>query len=609
MPTSVSTSTYVNSNITFTDVHTIVTLVGITTSNTHTVTDSAGNTLGTNVPDSQFNQDQLFIIGALGGTYITAPGVSNTYTWAFNIGSLAQTFVVGGTATMQSGVAGLSDITVISDGGDVINTTLASVATVFNVALEHNGTYADQNVLFNGLNVNNVTFTPTGGTLDVGSGTTFISFFGGVNITGFDTVLNTGNYNSIDDETVPYSAADTYTLNGLPGSDQQLLIHTSAGTQTIDLGVEHFTNISEFTFSQDTDGSLLITVCFLRGTHIATPEGETRVEDLRIGDLVATRADGETVFHPVTWLGNRKVEVSRCQNPQDSYPVRIRANAFGDNVPHRDLLLTPEHCIFIDGKLIPVRMLVNGRSIIVDTSIGAYEYFHVELENHAILLSEGLETESYLDTGNRGNFANAAVPSMRASFATNPTHKSWEDDAVAPLVVDRAVVEPIWDGLTQRALELGVPAVAAERTLTRDPDLHLVTEAGWKIRPALVAGNVYTFAIPGGTQELRLVSRASRPSDTVGPFLDDRRNLGVLVGKVALSSGRRPVAVDAHLSTDELSGWYAQETDFCRWTNGNAAIKVDLSAYEGRPTFLDIEVLNAGPYLADAETAAVAIAA
>jgi hypothetical protein len=32
-------------------------------------------------------------------------------------------------------------------------------------------------------------------------------------------------------------------------------------------------------------------------------------------------------------------------------------------------------------------MLVNGRSIIVDRTIGSYTYYHVELEQHGILLS------------------------------------------------------------------------------------------------------------------------------------------------------------------------------------------------------------------------------
>ena len=114
-----------------------------------------------------------------------------------------------------------------------------------------------------------------------------------------------------------------------------------------------------------------IATCFLRGTHIATPDGETTVEQLRPGDLVATVQDGRTTFRPVTWVGNRGMDVARNGGDTDDYPVRIQAGAFRDNVPHRDLLVTSEHCIFVDGGLIPVRMLVNGSSIRIDTAIAA----------------------------------------------------------------------------------------------------------------------------------------------------------------------------------------------------------------------------------------------
>ncbi len=33
-------------------------------------------------------------------------------------------------------------------------------------------------------------------------------------------------------------------------------------------------------------------------------------------------------------------------------------------------------------------------------------YYHIELENHGVLLAEGLPAESYLDTGNRSSFVN-----------------------------------------------------------------------------------------------------------------------------------------------------------------------------------------------------------
>jgi hypothetical protein len=338
-------------------------------------------------------------------------------------------------------------------------------------------------------------------------------------------------------------------------------------------------------------------VCFLEGTHILAEDGERKVETLRAGDMVATLRNGQHVLQPVHWVGNRSVKITDSKM-EDAYPVRIRAGAFADAVPHRDLLITQEHCVFVDGKLIPARMLVNGRSIIVDRTIGSYTYYHIELEQHGILLSEGLTTESYLDTGNRGNFANHEAIAIRPDFSVNAAHKSWETDAAAPLTVDRAAVEPVWRMLDERARERGVASTLAPLVLTEDPDLRLATDTGMKIRPMRVANGRYSFFVPANTSRLRLLSRTARPSETVGPFLDDRRALGVLVGEVAAWHGAERVVSNLHLTTPELEGWFTQEDGPRRWTNGNAVLPVSLGT---KAVMLEIEVVWAGPYLQEAQ--------
>lgn len=44
-------------------------------------------------------------------------------------------------------------------------------------------------------------------------------------------------------------------------------------------------------------------------------------------------------------------------------PVRIARDAFAPNTPSRDLVVSPPHAIFVDGKLVPAKLLVNGMSI------------------------------------------------------------------------------------------------------------------------------------------------------------------------------------------------------------------------------------------------------
>ena len=441
------------------------------------------------------------------------------------------------------------------------------------------------------------TYGTSGGTIVTGTAGTLASLSLGSIVNGF-----TSNADIIDDRALGFSTITGYTVTGT--GTQTVTVNDSSGNFSFTTGAANLANGS-FTaanlntgtlkFSADASGGTRLTVCFLRGTRVATPNGEQAVEDLRAGDLVATRCEGATVFQPVRWLGGGRMNTAR---QIEDYPVCIRAGAFADNVPHRDLLVTSEHCLFVEGKLIPARMLVNGRSITVDTSIANYEYFHVELETHAILLAEGLEAESYLDTGNRGNFLNSTVPSLGPDFTVDPANKSWTHDAAAPLAVDRGTVEPIWRRLEVRAVALGFTAKPAQVHTVEEPDLHLVTESGLKIEPTLSDGRFYAFVVPGHVSMVHLRSRTARPSEVVGPFLDDRRELGVLVGKIGVSEGRRRVMSMVHLTSVALPGWHDLEDQASyRWTNGHALIPVDLSSSEGRPVFLDIEVIGAGPNL------------
>ncbi|EHH69328.1 Hint domain-containing protein [Gluconobacter morbifer] len=341
--------------------------------------------------------------------------------------------------------------------------------------------------------------------------------------------------------------------------------------------------------SRDTDGNTLVQlqeVCFLPGSMIATPEGERAVETLEIGDVLLT-ANGET--RPVTWVGRRSTRV-RPGTLDDlaGYPVRIRAGAIADGVPHSDLLVTGEHCLFLEGGFIPVRMLINGTSIFWDRGITAYDYLHVETDGHAVILANGLATESYLDTGNRRSFAQTG---RIASLGGAP--KSWEQDAAAELVTDRARVEPVWTTIASRAGAAPVPA-----STTEDAALHLRLADGTLLAPRRIAGNRAVFTLPGGVENVRIVSRTSRPCDVTGPFLDDRRDLGVLVGEVTLYDSACTRQIQTHLNTADAEGWNNPEPGAHRWTAGDGILSIGTMT----PATLAIQVLAAGPYLEEEES-------
>lgn len=147
--------------------------------------------------------------------------------------------------------------------------------------------------------------------------------------------------------------------------------------------------------------------CYCRGTRIRTADASTierPVEDLRIGDLVVTAAGR---LRPIRWIGRRSYSGRFAGRNPEVLPVCFEAGSLGDDVPSRDLWVSPKHAMVLDGLLLPAEVLVNGRTIIKAERVTEVEYFHIELDSHDVLIAEGAASESYVEDNNRGMFANA----------------------------------------------------------------------------------------------------------------------------------------------------------------------------------------------------------
>jgi hypothetical protein len=165
-----------------------------------------------------------------------------------------------------------------------------------------------------------------------------------------------------------------------------------------------------FAFSTSTTGGATVTditlsntPCFRTGTRIRTPAGERAVETLRIGDVVTTLSGAGK---PVRWIGRRHYSHSAVQNPY-VLPVRIATGALAPGMPRRDLWVSPEHAMWIDGALVPAHELVNGASIIRDVAVGELTYIHLEFDAQEIVFAEGAPSESFVDDDSRQMFDNA----------------------------------------------------------------------------------------------------------------------------------------------------------------------------------------------------------
>ena len=250
------------------------------------------------------------------------------------------------------------------------------------------------------------------------------------------TILAAGTYTNVYDAaahtlTIPKSGGGDYVFNNFS---------IAAGAPTT------------FQVTDTSNTSTIEAVCYARGTMIRTPDGELPVEKLRSGMQVITLADDREVPQTVKWVGHRRIDLTMHRRPETVAPIRIERDAIADGMPHRDLMVSPDHAIFVDGLLICARQLVNGATIRQELDWTAVDYYHVELDQHAILLAEGLPAESYIDTGNSGFFANSGAPMVLHPDLTDETdYPTREAGSCAPFVWDEASVQPVWQRLADRA--------------------------------------------------------------------------------------------------------------------------------------------------------------
>lgn len=235
-------------------------------------------------------------------------------------------------------------------------------------------------------------------------------------------------------DTIEFTAA---TSVGAAGSAATLTVSTTSGNTVATVSGNSSTET--FVFAGTTiagalslvtsGGAVELVACFAEGTHIATAHGEVAVEALRVGDSVATvLGDGTS---PIIWIGQREVDCARHPRPRQVWPVRIAAGAFGEGRPHTDLLLSPDHAVYVGEALIPVKHLINGRTI-AQVPTDHVTYYHIELPQHDVVLAQGLPAESFLAMNDRSNYANTQGPiALFPDFSS----RMWEAFGCAPLVV------------------------------------------------------------------------------------------------------------------------------------------------------------------------------
>ncbi|SMX47048.1 Hint domain-containing protein [Actibacterium lipolyticum] len=143
--------------------------------------------------------------------------------------------------------------------------------------------------------------------------------------------------------------------------------------------------------------------CFCAGSLIRTPNGLIPVEDLSIGDLVETLDHGP---QPIRWIGFSEATDRQLLARPSIAPVRIPAHVFGHNKPTHDLHLSPQHRVRLEGwavelvtgskdALVAAIHLVGQNGIAQARNMKDRRYFHMLFDQHEIVESNGLFTESF----------------------------------------------------------------------------------------------------------------------------------------------------------------------------------------------------------------------
>ncbi|SHG22606.1 Hint domain-containing protein [Cognatishimia maritima] len=199
-----------------------------------------------------------------------------------------------------------------------------------------------------------------------------------------DTVVGGDGTDTINMEGAgPYSV----TYNGADPTSGQIQFLDGSGNVT---GTAHFSGIET------------IVPCFTPGTLIETIDGPRAVEALKVGDQIKTRDHG---LRPIRWIGRRDVTSLELQQAPHWRAICIRKGSLGQGCPAQDMRLSPNHRLMITDPradllfgeaevLVAAKHLVGREGISRDAAT-TVSYVHIMFDQHEIVQSDGIWTESF----------------------------------------------------------------------------------------------------------------------------------------------------------------------------------------------------------------------
>ncbi|SMX32001.1 Hint domain-containing protein [Actibacterium lipolyticum] len=145
------------------------------------------------------------------------------------------------------------------------------------------------------------------------------------------------------------------------------------------------------------------TVCFTPDCLIATDKGERPVLNLKVGDRVLTRDNG---LKTIRWIGTNTLNPRQMIKSPELRPVRIRKGALGNDMPERDITLSPNHRVLVQRPAAELlfsepEVLVHAKCLaqanLAETlNVPTVCYIHIMFDDHEVISSNGVWSESFL---------------------------------------------------------------------------------------------------------------------------------------------------------------------------------------------------------------------
>ncbi len=155
--------------------------------------------------------------------------------------------------------------------------------------------------------------------------------------------------------------------------------------------------------AQDAAGIHTILPCLTPDSTVVTHQGDMRVDDLKVGDLVLTRDNG---YQPIRWIGHRYLSAVDLAMQPDFAPVRIAKGALGSGLPRRDMMISPQLRLLLAGSRAEMlfgtdEVLVAAAHLCGNPGIDAVSpwkgvtYIHILFDAHQIIRVDGAWSESF----------------------------------------------------------------------------------------------------------------------------------------------------------------------------------------------------------------------